>query len=348
MRAMLLTGLGQMEMREVPEPRIEDDNDVLVQLASLGVCGSDIHYYKTGRIGSQVVQYPYAVGHECAGTVVEVGPGVENLKPGDRVAIDPAMHCGHCDQCLCGRPHTCRNLRFLGCPGQADGSLCDFIVMPEGSLFPIKDSMTMQQAALSEPLSIGVYACKLAERLMGGLADRKIGILGFGPIGMSVLLPAVHYGAGTVYVTDKIPARLEKARELGVAWTGNAAGEDCVAGITEAEPQLLDAVFECCGEQEALDDAIEMLKPGGVLLLIGIPEVDRVSFSIDKLRRKEVTIQNVRRQNGCVQEALDLIDSGAVDVDAMVTHTFRFDQSVEAFDLVMGYRDGVMKAVIDW
>ncbi len=160
MKAMMLTGIREMEMREVPTPSIINDNDVLIRMKTLGVCGSDIHYYVSGKIGSQVVQYPFTVGHEGAGEVEAVGKAVTRVKPGDRIAIEPAMPCWECDQCKAGRPHTCRKLRFLGCPGQAEGSLSEFIVMPETSCIPIPDSMSYDQAAISEPLAIGVYAVK--------------------------------------------------------------------------------------------------------------------------------------------------------------------------------------------
>jgi L-iditol 2-dehydrogenase len=342
MRSMVLIGIRAMEMREVADPKIENDTDVLVRIKRVGVCGSDVHYYVSGKIGSQVVEYPFAVGHESAGEVVEVGPGVTTLKPGDPVAIDPAMPCGECDQCKQDRAHTCRNLLFLGCPGQAEGSLSEFIVMPEESCFKLQPDTSLDMGVVSEPLAIGVYACELADSLKG----KKIGILGFGPIGMSVLLPAKAAGVESVYVTDKIDGRLDRAKSTGADWIGNPDNEDIVAAITEQEPMLLDVVFECCGQQDALDQAIELLKPGGTLLLIGIPEVDRVSFSIDKLRRKEIRIQNVRRQNECTGKTIELMESGAVDALSMVTHYYPFEQTKEAFDLVAAYQDGVMKAMI--
>ena len=343
MKAMQLTALKEMELREVPDAKIENDTDVLLRVGAVGVCGSDVHYYLTGRIGSQVVEYPYRVGHEFAATVVEVGSAVTRVKAGDRVAVEPAMSCGECDQCLAGRPHTCRKLRFLGCPGQADGCMSDYITMPEECCYPIKPETSLEQAAVAEPLSIGLYAVSISVPMQGA----RIGILGCGPIGLSVLLPARAHGAEKIYITDKIDERLAVAANAGATWTGNPDQEDIVASISAQEPLLLDAVFECCGEQDALDQAVELLKPGGKLLLIGIPTVDRVSFSIDKIRRKEICIQNVRRQNECMQPALDLIESGAVDVNFMITHHFSLEQSKEAFDLVADYRDGVVKAIIN-
>ena len=340
---MVLTGLRAMEMRVVPDPKLERDADVLLRVERVGVCGSDVHYYRDGRIGSQIVRYPFAVGHECSATVLRTGRGCRRVKAGDRVAIEPAMPCGACDQCRAGRRHTCRKLRFLGCPGQGEGCLSDLMVMPEECCFPIPPDMTLEQAALVEPLSIGMYSVKLSIPIKGA----RIAVLGCGPIGLCALLPALAQGADRVYVTDRIDARLGVARRAGAAWTGNPDREDVVAAIAGREPLLLDAVFECCGQQAALDQAVELLKPGGRLVLVGIPTADRVSFAMDLLRRKEICLQNIRRQNECIQPALDFLAAEKDKVSFMVTHRFPFERTKEAFDLVDEYRDGVVKAMIE-
>jgi len=341
MKAMMLTGIRRMEMREVANPVISNDTDVLITMAAVGVCGSDVHYYTTGRIGSQVVRYPFTVGHEGAGTVMQTGAKVDRVKPGDRVAVDPAMSCYQCDQCRIGRHHTCRKLRFLGCPGQAEGCLSEYIVMPQESCFPIPASMGFDDAAFSEPLAIGYYAVKRS----GCTADSRVAILGAGPIGLSVLLCLKAQGCPACCVTEPIPARRESMLAAGAALAVSPA-QDAVGAMLAWEPGGFDVVFECCGKQEALDQAIELLKPGGRLMLIGIPEVDRVSFSIDLLRRREIEIFNVRRQVGCVEPALTLIETGRVVPAPYITHRYPLERCPEAFDLVEHYGDGVMKAMI--
>jgi L-iditol 2-dehydrogenase len=333
-----------MEIQEVPIPEI-GERDVLLRICSVGVCGSDIHYYSKGRIGVQVVEYPFAVGHECSGIVDRVGSAVTSLKKGDRVAVDPAMPCLSCDQCLAGRSHTCRKLRFLGCPGQAEGCLSEFLAMPAHSCFPIPDSMSFEQATASEPLAIGYYTA-----LLGAVPKRNaaVAVLGFGPIGISVLLSAKVLGISRIYVTDKQAYRVELAKRLGADWAGNPDTCDIVREISKIEPLQLDAVYECCGEQEAVDQGIELLKPGGRLVIVGIPTVDSLTFRIDLMRRKELVLQNVRRQNECTRKALDLIIDGSIDVNSMITHRFPFEKTGEAFELVDGYRDGVVKAMIEF
>ncbi len=344
MKAMELTGLNRLHLIEKPDPEIINPDDVLIRMKSVGICGSDIHYYKEGKIGCQVVQYPFTVGHEGAGIIEKTGSSVTRVKPGDRIAIDPAMPCFNCDQCKAGRFHTCRHLKFLGCPGQAAGCFSEFLIMPATSCFVLPGNMTLDQGALSEPLAIGVYAT----RLYGSLQGKTIGILGSGPIGISVLLPALAGGAGKVYMTDKIDARLALARKMGAHWTGNPNNTDVVSNILEMEPLQLDVVFECCGKQEAVDQAIRLLKPGGRLMAIGIPSFSRWSFDVDDLRRKEIDIQSVRRQNESVELTLEMISDGRIKPDAMQTHTYKFDQVGEAFEMVSGYRDGVMKAMINF
>jgi L-iditol 2-dehydrogenase len=296
MKAAALTGIRQMGMIDVPEPKITKDNDVLLKVEMVGICGSDVHYYETGEIGTEVVEYPFIVGHECAGTVVGVGKGVSRVKSGDRVAVEPAIVCHSCDQCKMGRENTCLNLRFLGCPGQISGAMCEYIVMPEDCCFGIADSVTFAQAVLCEPLAIAVYAVRQANLKEGS----AVGILGAGSIGLSCLVSALAAGAGACYVTDKVEERVEVARENGAVWAGNPVGEDVVSSILGQEAQGLDAVFECAGQQETVDQAIELLKPGGRLMMIGIPRIERISFVIEKARRQEVSFINVRRQNECL------------------------------------------------
>jgi L-iditol 2-dehydrogenase len=344
MKAMMLTGIRQMGMKEIPEPLVINPTDVKIRMSVVGICGSDIHYYTQGKIGSQEVEYPFTVGHEGAGLVVETGSNVKRVKPGDKIAIEPAMPCWECDQCLAGRHHTCRKLRFLGCPGQAEGCLMEYIVMPEESCFPLKGNLKPDHGSISEPLAIGVYAVKKA----GDVRNMDIGILGFGPIGMSVMLAAKAGKAANIYVTDKINERLLIASREGASLTVNPLKEDASEKIIDQTKLGLDTVFECCGQQEAFDQAVDILKPGGKLLVVGIPEFDEWSMNVEKTRRKEITIQFIRRQVDCVDSALEMMEKNIINIDGMVTHRFPFSKTKEGFDLVAGYKDGVMKAMIDF
>jgi len=342
MKTVHLTGIRQLEVSEIPLPQIKKSTDVLLKIEAVGLCGSDIHYFQTGKIGDQVVQYPFTLGHECAAVVEDVGPDCSRVKKGDSVVIDPAVSCGLCDQCLANRRHTCRNLRFLGCPEQLDGSLSEYYVLPEHNCFPVDQNMSPAQRVLVEPLSIGLYAVNF-------LKDKNIqtiGILGSGPIGLSTALSARAKGISRIYMTDKIDNRLEAARTAGAQWAANPMQSNIAKDVEKKEPFLLDAVFECCGDQDALDLAIDLLKPGGTLLIIGIPETDRILFDVHKIRRKEIVLQNIRRQNRCIPEAISLIQNNHVKLDFMATHTFSLNESQAAFELVSAYADDVIKALV--
>ncbi len=342
MKAQLLTDLRTIASRDIPTPKIVHPTDVLLKIAFVGVCGSDVHYYETGRIGSQVVQYPYSVGHECAAVVAEVGSAVKTLRIGQHVAVEPAISCHACDQCLAGRQHTCRKLKFLGCPGQLDGCLSEYLVMPAECCLPIDGQITLEQGVLCEPFAIGVYAVQ--QSAIG--PKMTAAVLGAGPIGLSCLAAAKAQGAGAVFVTDLLAERLTAAAKGGADWCGNPQKEDIVAAILKQHPHGLDVVYECAGQQDTIDQSLRMLKPGGKLMLIGIPREEKLCFCPDLMRRKEISVINVRRQKLCTQKAIDLIAQGKVNLDYMMTHTFDFAQTAEAFELVAGYRDGVIKALI--
>lgn len=334
MRAMVLSGPGKMDILEKQKPRIQHSKDVLLKILAVGVCGSDIHYYRQGRIGGQVIEYPFAIGHECSAEVIKTGPGVTRVKPGDLAAVDPAVSCGFCDQCRSGRPHTCRELKFLGCPGQMEGCLQDFMVLPEKNCFMLPAGIDPVTAVLIEPLSIAGYAVSLWDKPPDPVS---VAVLGSGPVGLCSLLALKEAGMPKIYMTDKVDARLKAALDLGAVWAGYP---EQINGVD------LDAVFECCGEQDALDQAVSLLKPGGRLLIIGIPETDRVGFNPHSMRRKEIRIQNVRRQNHYIPWAVKQMERTSFPAKSLVTHIFSLDDAEKAFELAAGYKDRVIKAVI--
>lgn len=342
MRSLNLVAPRTLELAEAPKPANPEPHEVLLRVVSVGLCGSDVHYFANGKIGSQVISYPFRLGHEFAARVEAVGKDVIRVMPGDLVAVDPAMSCNICDQCRMGRPHTCRQLRFLGCPGQAEGSLCDFMLMPEETCFTVPLDMDIDIAALVEPLSIGAYAARLASPMMGA----HIAILGAGPIGLSVLLATRAAGAEKVYITEPVPARRALAKALGANWVGHPDDDSPVEALQAMESLGLDVVFECCGKQQAIDQGIQMLTPGGKLMLIGIPSVDRISFPIDTIRRHELALQNVRRQNGCMREAIQLGAQHEGWLRQLITHVGSPADAQRFFEDLESYRNGIIKAVI--
>jgi L-iditol 2-dehydrogenase len=350
LKTVALTDKGKFDVLEISKPEIINGDDILLKVSSVGICGSDLHYFRQGRVGDQIIKFPFTVGHECSAVVEEIGANVKRVKPGDIIAVEPALSCHKCQQCLSGREHTCLNQKFLGAPGQKDGCLTEYIVMPESNCFVVPKNVNEEQAALIEPMSIGYYAVNLAYRQAGLIKNSKeiksAAIFGAGPIGLSVQLSLQAAGINNIYVTDKLNYRLNAAKKTGAVEIGNPDEEDIVAKFSKTNPGLFDFVFECCGEQDAMDQAIELLKPGGTLLIVGIPEIDRISFDVSRMRRKEITIQNVRRQNNSMQPCIDLTSSGKWSPEFMVTHRFSFEKTNEAFDTVSNYKDGVIKALI--
>jgi L-iditol 2-dehydrogenase len=341
MKAAVLTGIRRIEIADVPKPVIVNNNDVLLKVAVVGICGSDVHYYLRGKIGSQVVKYPFIVGHECSAVVEAVGKKVKKVKPGDEVVVEPAVSCHKCRQCKIGRENTCEKLKFLGTPGQLQGCLCEYIVMPEDCCLATKGKITLEEGALCEPLAIGVYTIKQAKV---SKSDR-VAILGSGPIGLSCLAAAKHNGVREIYITDKLDYRVDFAKRTGAKWSGKAGTISGNSNISKSGG--VDVVCECAGEQETIDEAIEILRPGGKLMIVGIPPFERFSFPVDKVRRKEITIYNVRRQNHCTTEAMKLAAQKRLKISSFVTHRFTLEQTNNALDMVADYRDGVIKAMIE-
>ena len=349
MKAAYFTAIRKIEVRDEPAPALSRHDQVLLRIDRVGICGSDVHYFTDGRIGDDCVPLPASLGHECAGTVVEVGREVEGLSPGDRVAVDPAIACGACDQCRQGRANTCRNMNFMGCPGQGPGAAREYYVLPAKNCILAPDAMSLDQAALVEPLAVGLYSVRMAALRPGA----KIGILGGGPIGLGVLLAAKAGGACTAFATDLLEPRLAVARSCGADWTKKAIKDDAPAAdelenaIRDRAPEGLDVVFECSGDPNSIDQAQRLLVPGGTLIMIGIQPTVHVKFDAHLMRRMELTFKNVRRQDACMKPVVDLMSAGKINADAMLTHHFPLERIQDAFELVAAYGDGVVKAMID-
>jgi L-iditol 2-dehydrogenase len=342
MKAAVLLGPGNVEIREVRKPSIKATDDVLLRTAVAGLCGSDLHYFVAEKIGEETTPYPAIVGHECSAVVEAVGPNVKKVKPGDRVAVEPSISCGTCDRCLAGRANLCRRIQFLGHPGDKDGCLAEYLVMPEKCCFPLPQGVTMPEAMLAEPLSVAVHALQLAN----GMPGRTIAVLGSGPIGLGVILAAKAAGVTGIFATDKVEARLDAARRAGAFWSGNPEAIDVVKAILDRHPFGMDAVFECSGDQAAMDQAVELVKPGCRIFQIGIPMSERITYAAARLRRKEITIQNVRRQNRCLERALMLVSMKCIQISWLTTHTFKLAQAGQAFATAANRTDGVLKAAI--
>ncbi|PCJ58799.1 MAG: hypothetical protein COA79_12070 [Planctomycetota bacterium] len=343
MKQIQLTNKKTFQLAEVKNPELINTNDVLVKMKSIGVCGSDIHYFEDGQIGDQKIIFPFTIGHEGSGIIEEIGSNVNDLKVGDRVAIEPAISCGECDQCLNQRPHTCLNLSFIGCPGQRSGCLSEFLPVPSKNCIKIPDDMTYQEATFAEPLSIGIYAVEQSKAM--NHSNPTMGILGSGPIGLSVLSYLNTLNLNDVLISDPLQDRLHIAKSIGCNKT---ITPDLIDNEQDKFLNSFDIIYECCGQEDSFQQAFQLLKPGGELVIVGIPPtLDHWQLPVGLSRRKEITIKNIRRQNNCMEKALELIGLKKIQTDKLITHNFNLEQTQEAFDLVSGYQDGILKAMIN-
>ena len=335
MQAAVLGGVGRVRLVSLPIPR-PGRGEVLVRVRAVGVCRSDVHYYRTGRIGNQVIRrWPQTLGHEAAGEVAFAGPGVRGFKPGDRVAIEPATPCGKCVHCRAGRGNICPRVGFLGMPGHP-GALAEYLVMPAGNLERLPEGISFEEGVALEPMAIGLHAVRLAGRL-----PREAAVVGVGPVRLAVLA-ALRCRGVRATVFDYLPARLGVARRMKASRTVRVGRRGSARGLAGK----FALVFEAGGTPEAVSLALELAAPGGTVLLIGIQEGNRTVLDLHVARRKELAILNVRRSNGETREAIRLLSAGKLDLKPMVTHRTPLADAAKVFRMVDGYRDGVVKAVI--
>ena len=306
MQVSVLRGIGQVDIEERPTPEPAAD-EVLVEVGSVGVCGSDVHYYEHGRIGPHVVDAPLVLGHEAGGVVAALGAAVTDLQVGQRVSIEPGVPCRHCPQCLAGRYNLCPDVRFFATPPY-DGAFSQFVAMPAAFVFPVPDSMSDDAAGLIEPLSVGVWACR-----RGGVSPgTDVLVTGAGPIGLIAAQTARAYGADTVTVTDVNQHRLRLAERLGLGTVDVAQTSLADAGI-EA-----DVLLECSGNARATWDAVGTMARAGRVVLIGMGG-DTVQLPLSYVQDRELTITGAFRYANTWPTAIRLAASGRVDLDAMVT-----------------------------
>jgi len=306
MQVSVLRGIGQVdtEERPVPEPAADE---VVVEVGSVGVCGSDVHYYEHGRIGPYVVDSPLVLGHEAGAVVTATGSGVTTLEVGQRVSIEPGVPCGGCPQCLAGRYNLCPDVRFFATPPY-DGAFSQFVAMPASFVYPIPDSMSDDAAGLIEPLSVGVWACRRGNVSPG----TSVLVTGAGPIGLIAAQTARAYGAHTVTVTDVNQHRLQLAASVGLATIDVAQTTIADTGI-EAE-----VLLECSGSARATWDAVSTMARAGRVVLVGMGG-DIVQLPLSYVQDRELTITGAFRYANTWPTAIRIAASGRVDLDAMVT-----------------------------
>jgi L-iditol 2-dehydrogenase len=316
----------RIEERPVPEP---GPGEVQVQVTAIGVCGSDVHYYDDGRIGEFVVRHPMVLGHESAGRISAVGADVDPDRIGQLVALEPGVPCGHCAQCRTGRYNLCPDIVFFATP-PVDGSIARYVTLAADFAHPVPEGLDDAQAALAEPVSVGIWAA----RKVGVTAGDRVLVTGAGPVGMFAAQVARAFGALDITVTDVSDNRLAVARQLGL--TAVRADEPLTARF--------DVLIECSGSARALQEALLRVDRAGRVVLVGMGP-DTVAFNVPLIQTRELCITGTFRYANTYPTALALIASGAVQTVPIVTHEFPLAQTVDA--LLVGRSDPTaLKAII--
>ncbi|WP_198954591.1 zinc-binding dehydrogenase [Kineosporia sp. R_H_3] len=322
MLAARLHGTGDLRVAQEPVP-VPREGESLVRVTAVGICGSDLHWYSEGGIGDARLTRPLVVGHE-AGGVVASGP-----RAGQRVAIDPAVPCGHCELCLAGHRNLCPTVGFLG-HGATDGALRELVAWPDHLLHPVPDALSAADVAMLEPLGVAIHAHDLGHQRAGA----TVVVVGCGPIGLCLLQVARAAGATTVLAVDPLPHRAEAALRLGAdAVLPHEPAAFAAALAERTSGRGVDVAFEAVGSDAAVGLAIEAAMPGARVVLAGIPDVDSTTFTASTARRKGLTIALVRRMKEVYPRATALVERGTVDVRSMVSHTFGLAETEKAFQV---------------
>lgn len=320
MNASVLVEKHVIESRQVPLPELQPDQ-VLVRIAAVGVCGSDVHYYHEGRIGDFVVESPLILGHEASGTITQVGSNVSTARIGERVSIEPQRACRVCEQCKHGRYNLCPFIEFYATP-PIDGAFAEFQVIQADYAFPIPDSMSFEAAALCEPLSVGIWSNQKAATGPGS----RILIAGAGPIGIIVAQVARAFGASEIVMTDLAAERREVALRFGATRVINPAAEDVASlGLD------VDAFIDASGAAPAVRAGIMAVKPAGRVVLVGMGG-DDVPLPVSRIQNREIVLTGVFRYANTWPLAIELASSGRVDLDSLVTGRFGLDDVEQALE----------------
>ena len=318
-RAAVMYGTHDVRLEDVPVPE-PGSREVLVEIRAVGVCGSDVHYYEQGRIGSFVVREPLILGHESMGTVVAIGEDATKHETGERVTLEPGVPDGTCRECRAGRYNLCPNVRFFATP-PIDGAFTNYVSIHEDFVFSLPDELSDNAGALMEPLSVGIWACKKGSVTAG---DHVL-VTGAGPIGLLAMQVAFAQGATEVTVTDVADERLQIARSLGATRTLNVAEDSLEESGLEA-----DVLIECSGNERALGDGIRRVRPAGVAVVVGMGPNEETSVPLAFIQTREITLTGTFRYANTYPTAIDLAVTGKVDLDAMVTSHYGLSETEEA------------------
>lgn len=341
MKVAVMLGIGKMGFEERPIPQPKDD-EVLVKLDYVGICGSDMHYYETGAIGDKVVEPPFVLGHEPGGVVVEVGKDVKHLKVGDRVALEPGKTCGHCEFCKTGKYNLCPDVIFFATP-PVDGVFQEYVAHEADLCFKLPDNVSTMEGALIEPLAVGFHAAIQGDSHAG----QKAVVFGSGCIGLVSMMALKARGVSNVYVVDIMDKRLEKAMELGATAVINGAKEDVAERIRQLTGGAgCDLAIETAGTEITTRQAIDVVKKGSNIVLVGYSKTGEMTLPMSKVLDKELTFKSVFRYRHIYPLAIEAVSQGKVNLKGIVTNVFDLDDIQNAMDSSVKNKADIVKAVV--
>lgn len=341
MKVAVMNGIGKMgfEERPVPQPK---DNEVLVKLEYVGICGSDIHYYETGRIGNYIVEPPFVLGHEPGGVVVEVGKDVRHLKVGDRVALEPGKTCGHCRFCREGKYNLCPDVIFFATP-PVDGVFQEYVAHEADLCFKLPENVSTLEGALIEPLAVGFHAANQG----GAHAGQTAVVFGAGCIGLVSMMALKAEGVSKVYVVDIMQKRLDKAMELGATGVINSKEESLTERINELTGgEGVDLVIETAGTEITTRSAIEIARKGSTIVLVGYSKSGEMNLPMSLFIDKELTFKSVFRYRHIYPMAIDAVAAGKVNLKGIATDIFDLDDIQNAMDRSVRDKADIVKSVV--
>jgi len=333
------------KFRMLDMPAVEPGpGEVQVRVKSIGICGSDLHYYSDGAIGDVIIEYPVVLGHEPTGEVVKWGSGVTGLSAGDKAMLEPAIYCYHCEFCRAGRHNCCANMSFLSSPPDP-GFFREFVNLPAHNLVPLPKSVDLDTGTLFEPLAVALHSMQFAQLQLGETAC----VFGAGPIGLLTVVGLKMAGAGRVWCVEPSPERREMARQMGADAVIDPHATDPVQQVMQDTGKRgVDVVFDCAAKERTVAQSVDVARSAGRVVITGIPSEPETALNLHTMRRKEVTFFNVRRSNHETEAAVEMLRADPRRFAPLVTHRMPIAQAGQAFDMLERCADGAAKIVLNF
>ncbi len=339
-RALYMNGKLNLSFKELDIPKPQP-GEVLLKVGYCGVCGSDVHFYESGCIGTTPIEGDLILGHEAAGTVEAVGEGVTNVKVGDRVVLEPGIGCGRCEYCKSGRYNLCPDMQFISCPPY-QGAMRNYLTHPAHLVYPLPENVSTLEGALIEPLCVGMHAANLGSVKLGD----TVVILGAGCIGLTTLAACKAMSASKIIVTDLFQNRLDKALEMGADYVINSREEDTLARVMELTGgEGAHIVFETAGNRVTAAQTESLTRRGGTIVIVGNVMGD-TPMNFYKIAHKELVIKTVHRYRNVFPLAIQAISDGKIDIKKIASDCFDFDNGIAAFEKSLCEKQTVVKAIL--